>query len=263
MNCCNVRINQFKALIVGMRPQRLEAGGGGPCSRFIAEVDRWRLARRGVLLLRCCLSIERLTLLRAEAQRVFTERRGQDTAHEALSEEERRGKTRQMSMLQLEALTIAGAPAIAAVTTPRMHALADAYLGHEAVVEPRSYVRRMVPGAGIQSLPFHQDEAVLLRPLINVWVPLDPCGVDAPGLELVRTACRTLREPVGDPEDAIAAERVRLDEFAVQDAFGGKAFWHPPLKPGDALIFAGTTIHRSYVTPAMTQARLSVEVRFT
>jgi hypothetical protein len=34
------------------------------------------------------------------------------------------------------------------------------------------------------------------------------------------------------------------------------------MAPGDVLILLGTTIHRTRVTPEMTQRRLSLELRF-
>jgi hypothetical protein len=66
---------------------------------------------------------------------------------------------------------------------------------------------------------------------------------------------------VSAPAALIPVERVRLDESLVLKRFGREALWHPSLLPGDALIFPGTTIHRSYVTAEMTERRLSVELR--
>jgi hypothetical protein len=77
----------------------------------------------------------------------------------------------------------------------------------------------------------------------------------------VVTASRRLLNVSGDPSDTIPVERIRLDEDAVLAAYGSQSLWHPALGPGDALVFSGTTIHRTYVTPNMTEPRMSIEFR--
>jgi len=57
---------------------------------------------------------------------------------------------------------------------------------------------------------------LLQQPLLNLWVPLDPCGTTAPGLEVVVTNHRRLLEVSGEPADTIPVERVGLDEQAVR-----------------------------------------------
>ena len=79
---------------------------------------------------------------------------------------------------------------------------------------------------------------------------------------MVATGERRLLGVSGDLADAIPVERARLDEDAVLKAYGTRSLWHPALEPGDVRVFAGTTIHRSFVTPAMTEPRMSVELRF-
>ena len=181
---------------------------------------------------------------------------------DALPAVERRARVRQLSTIRLDDLLVDGSPAAPGLASPRILALARAHLGREPGLEPNSYVRRLVPGPGIQALPFHQDQTILGAPLLNVWVPLNPCGTDAPGLEMVVTRKRRLLDVSGDSADAIPVERARLDEGAVLAAYGARSLWHPALQPGDALVFAGATIHRSFVAPAMTEPRMSVELRF-
>ena len=218
--------------------------------------DRRRLLKEGVIFLRHCLPSNWVIGLHQAAAQIFNQRLAPDRS---LPTAESRGEARRLSYVALSDLI--GAPPNLSLVNRRILALAHAYLGHEPTVEPNSYVRCMVPGPNVQALPFHQDQAVLHRPLLNIWVPLGPCGVTAPGLEVIRIHCPDLLESGGDAAALIPVERVRLDESLVLKRFGREALWHPALLPGDALVFPGTTIHRSYVTAKMTERRLSVELR--
>ena len=218
--------------------------------------DRRRLLKQGVILLRCCLPSNWVIGLRQAAAPIFNQRLAPDRS---LPTAENRAEARRLSYIAVSDLI--GAPPNLSLINRRIMALAHAYLGHEPTVESNSYVRCMAPGPNVQELPFHQDQAVLHRPLLNIWIPLDPCGVTAPGLEVIRIHCPGLLESGGDAAALIPVERVRLDKSLVLKRFGREAVWHPTLLPGDALIFPGTTIHRSYVTAEMTERRLSVELR--
>lgn len=219
-------------------------------------LDRRRLLKDGVILLRRCLPSNWVIGLHRTAAQMFNQRLA---PVRSLPTAENRAEARRLSYVAVSDLI--GTPLNLSLVNRRIVALAHAYLGHEPKIELNSYVRCMVPGPDIQQLPFHQDQSVLHRPLLNIWVPLDPCGVAAPGLEVIRVYCPDLLEPGGDAAALIPVERVRLDESLVLKRFGRKAFWHPALLPGDALIFPGTTIHRSYVTSEMTKRRMSVELR--
>ena len=218
--------------------------------------DRARLLKEGVVLLRRCLPSNLVIRLHQAAEQVFSQRLAPDRS---LPAAEYRAEARKLSFVVVNDLI--GAPPNLSLVNRRILALARAYLGHEPTVEPNSFVRCMAPGPNVQALPFHQDQAVLRRPLLNIWAPLDPCGVTAPGLEVVRIYCPDLLDSGGDAAALIPVERVRLDKSVVLKRFGREALWHPSLLPGDALIFPGTTIHRSYVTAEMTERRLSVELR--
>ncbi len=89
-----------------------------------------------------------------------------------------------------------------------------------------------------------------LLPMATCWTALTPCGVDAPGLELVTQRLDALI-PATDLTDRHLHER-----------FGPEAFWRPALQAGDALLFGGDTLHRTHVAPTMTQTRTSIEWRF-
>jgi hypothetical protein len=86
--------------------------------------------------------------------------------------------------------------------------------------------------------------------MLTCWIALTPCGVDAPGLELMAGDLQALLPP---------AELVDAD---VRARHGSAGFWRPSLEPGDALLFGGGVLHRTHVTPAMRHDRTSVELRF-
>lgn len=89
-----------------------------------------------------------------------------------------------------------------------------------------------------------------LLDMLTCWIALDPCGTDAPGLELLRSGRLALIEPPQLEPDAIARR------------FGAAAMWRPVMQAGDALVFAGHVLHRTHTHASMTRERCSVELRF-
>lgn len=92
------------------------------------------------------------------------------------------------------------------------------------------------------------DDALL--DLTTVWIPLVDCGIDAPSLEWIAVPTPVLLQP---PE---------LSDALLADRFGLAARQHAQLAAGDALVFGGALLHRTFVTPAMHQRRVSIELRF-
>jgi Phytanoyl-CoA dioxygenase (PhyH) len=86
--------------------------------------------------------------------------------------------------------------------------------------------------------------------MTTCWIALVACGVEAPGLEFVSERRERLLLPSELPDDQL------------RRVFPPPTFWHPTLDPGDALLFSGDLLHRTYVTPAMTRDRTSIELRF-
>jgi len=135
------------------------------------------------------------------------------------------------------------------------------YLQHDAVLHPHSHVRWISPERGDLHLPFHQDQTIAGTPLLNVWIPLVACGTDAPGLQVVRGSWRELLAVAPLEHAEFAADKARIDEALVAREFDAHAFWNPEFEPGDAMIFAGATAHRTYLRPGMSRDRMSLELR--
>ncbi len=89
-----------------------------------------------------------------------------------------------------------------------------------------------------------------LLDLRTLWIALTPCGHDAPSLQWVQAATPTLLQPADLTPEAVAAR------------FGEAAFVHAELASGDALLFDGTLLHRTYTPPQATRPRTSLELRF-
>ncbi len=122
-------------------------------------------------------------------------------------------------------------------------------------VASQCWVRRATPPHA-----WHQDGALhhdfLARPggtplpMWTCWIALTDCGLDAPGLEWVAPSPRRLLAPA------------ELSDEAVRRRFAAADFHRPALTAGDALLFDGSLLHRTHVTPSMRQQRTSVELRF-
>ncbi len=218
-----------------------------------------KLRRCGVLKIGNLLDPGLISAVGTAARDLYDDRDARVAAGECLAPPQR--QSHQRRTLALHGITVGGRPATELLDCPAIRALGESHLGGPPRLDPNSYVRALVPGPHIQALPFHQDQFILQTPLLNVWIPLGECGVDAPGLEVVVTDKRGLLAVAGPPDHHVPVERARIDERLVVEAFGPGALWRPSLRPGDALVFAGTTVHRSHVTPAMTKPRLSVEMR--
>jgi hypothetical protein len=105
-------------------------------------------------------------------------------------------------------------------------------------------------GFDFRSSTEEEPGAQAVLPMVTCWVSLDRCGIEAPGLELVICRINDLLTP-----KELTDERLRM-------RFAPEEFWRPVLEPGDALLFRGDLLHRTYVTPPMIKDRTSIELRF-
>lgn len=100
------------------------------------------------------------------------------------------------------------------------------------------------PGHALGNAP-----ADALLPMRTLWIALTPCGTDAPSLAWADAPTPALLWPD------------ELTEAAVARRFG-PALRQAELAAGDALLFDGTLLHRTHLTPAMDRPRMSLELRF-
>jgi len=120
----------------------------------------------------------------------------------------------------------------------------------------RSYALRRSVLRGKQHLvQFHQDAGFIgTEPWYNFWTPLQDCGGDAPGLEVVMGSGVPVVDfgKVNDP--------VRMETY-VGRTYASQAWWAPELKAGDALVFTSMMFHRTQTGPNHTGMRYSLEIR--
>jgi hypothetical protein len=89
-----------------------------------------------------------------------------------------------------------------------------------------------------------------LLPMLTCWLPLVPCGDDAPGLEFVAV-----------PMDDLLPPEALLDQ-SIRSTHAAEKFWKPSMQLGDIVLIQSGTLHRTHVTPAMRSDRTSIELRF-
>lgn len=141
----------------------------------------------------------------------------------------------------------------------------ERYFGGDTFHDPITLrFRSHRPSKTISYVPLHQDVAftALDRSWINFWVPLMPCGRDAPGLQVY-----PLRRPALFPhEEGSAPGGYPMGYIAEQTLTRYPAplrAVEPVFEPGDLLIFDGFCPHRTVEHPGMSQTRLSFEFRYS
>lgn len=122
-----------------------------------------------------------------------------------------------------------------------------------------AFARVLDPAPLPSDSPYHQDcFAVGADPIVNTWVTLDDAGDTAPGLEIVDHRVTDIYLPTEQPSSNHAG--AELDAASVERLYGDY-MWQPVCEAGDALVFDGRTIHRTWKTERMTQSRRSLEFR--
>ena len=163
--------------------------------------------------------------------------------------------------IALTDLTVPQADLRQVLVTEFVRDVGERFMGKPVSVHDWSYARCARAKHNVLQLPFHQDMRLLGVPLVNVWIPLSACGVEIPGLEVVARPLSDLEDTIHEGENFYAGIGVEIAADHVLEKFGLKSLWHPAFVPGDALIFQGTTIHRTHVTPAMQRERVSIDMR--
>jgi hypothetical protein len=138
-------------------------------------------------------------------------------------------------------------------------ALIEAYFGERPALSANKCTLRRVPTD--TNTNWHQDGAFLGREVrsLNLWLALSPCGVDAPGLDIVPQRFDEIL-PTGT-EGALFDWSV--SPAVVEGASGGPdAVVSPEFGRGDALLFDHMFLHRTGVRPGMTQQRWAIESWF-
>jgi len=144
--------------------------------------------------------------------------------------------------------------------TPGLIAALHRILGHAPTLSRSdTYVRVVSPHVPESRVPFHQDVAAFADTGVNVWTPLVDCGVDAPTLEVMARRTTKVFPTIGTND---AYNQTEIPPEVVYADFAPEWRFYPILEVGDALLFLGSTVHRSHIAPGMTRERISLEMRF-
>lgn len=138
-------------------------------------------------------------------------------------------------------------------------------------ISPSAHTRRVSPDSASHSKAWQKPalchiDAQYHHPQhfsLNFWVPLDDCGIDAPGLQIVRDNVYGTQRFVGyDPvADTFDTEKLEVINERVFDQFDRECLFAPELKVGDVFIIHNWTIHESNCNDRMTNVRQSCELR--
>ena len=106
---------------------------------------------------------------------------------------------------------------------------------------------------------WHQDGRFLGERIkaLNAWVALSPCGIDAPGLDIV---ARRVPNILQCGTDGAIADWT-IGSAQVLEA-AGSSIATPRFEPGDALLFDQFLVHRTAGRPEQTLKRWALESWF-
>jgi hypothetical protein len=137
--------------------------------------------------------------------------------------------------------------------------LVEAYLGERPALSANKCTLRRVPVD--TDTNWHQDGAFLGRNVrtLNLWLALSPCGIDAPGLELLP---RRLDEILPTGTSGALFDWSVSPRLVEEVAGGPEGIVRPTFEPGDALLFDHLFLHRTGVAPGMTSERWAIETWF-
>jgi hypothetical protein len=123
-------------------------------------------------------------------------------------------------------------------------------------------------------IPMHTDGSYYNDMLfgLTAWIPLDACGRDAPGLQLVAADHHEVRRYVEfDPSQPAPAEpyynfhKYRADAFdleSIERHFGAERVVRPVCERGDLILFSNWCLHGTYQHTDMCRTRSAIHVRF-
>jgi hypothetical protein len=139
-------------------------------------------------------------------------------------------------------------------------------LGFTTLDGSTTHSRAIVPGSALGqaalSVELHQDSQLFGQPLINLWVPFDACGEDAPSLELVPDFAREILRSNAGETDTVSLSSSAISRGVAAELVAAVGSVTVSMRPGDALLFLGTVPHRTHFVTTMQQPRRSAELRF-
>lgn len=136
--------------------------------------------------------------------------------------------------------------------------LVTAYLGERPALSANKCTLRRVPLTA--QAGWHQDGAFLGQDVrtLNLWLALGPCGIDAPGLDIVP---RRFDHVVETGTEGATFDWSVARDVVAREA-GATSVLRPEFAAGDALLFDHLLLHSTAVTESMTRERHAMETWF-
>jgi hypothetical protein len=133
------------------------------------------------------------------------------------------------------------------------------FMQEQPALSVRKSTLRRVPIT--TSTDWHQDGAFLGRKsrAVNVWLALSPCGIDAPGLDVVARRLPYIMQTGSHGSWFDWSVGTGLVDMLAE---GGAAVMSPEFAPGDALLFDHMMLHRTGIRPEMKSDRWAIESWF-
>ncbi|MFY7962428.1 MAG: hypothetical protein ACOVVK_20290, partial [Elsteraceae bacterium] len=231
------------------------------------------MRRRGCLLVRGLIGLSDVLKMRAIAAQTYEiyDRAYQETeaggapfedlyvAPDAYGESRKLMKGfRDFGSLILSSCPLAAASLVPILSGSRMRPCVEAYFDAPIGLSANASSLRFSERGSTIPRVFHQDGNFLGgedAETINCWIALDPCGVDAPSMEVFPQRVDRLL-PAGGPNAMVSWE---IAEMTVYGTLGAENAWVPEFLPGDAFLFNHTHVHRTHATPSMTKDRFALE----
>jgi hypothetical protein len=146
---------------------------------------------------------------------------------------------------------------IAAYKAAPIGAIITEYLGERpALSVKKTTLRRATARTGSEW--WHQDGSFLGRVgSLNIWLSLSHCGENSPSLDIVGRRIDDILETGTEGADLGWSIGQPVVDRAAQGAIT-----RPIFRPGDALLFDELLVHRTGISPLMTETRSAVEAWF-
>jgi hypothetical protein len=135
--------------------------------------------------------------------------------------------------------------------------LITAYLGERPTLSAeKCMLRKTDPGQFMSN--WHQDGAFLGDGIrtVDAWFALSPCGIDAPGMDVLPFRIDRLLT-TGEGDNAAFDWTVSAETLISE--FPDAQVWRPVFEPGDAIFLDHLSLHRTGAYPGMTKLRYALE----
>lgn len=133
-------------------------------------------------------------------------------------------------------------------------------------------LRRQGVARNLPPVPYHQDQGFYpefmgiadghAHRVVNAWIPFVACGENAPGLEVYPEKLDGLMHALGRGAGTTGLyDYIEIGDETLYAHIDREKLWTPVYAPGDMMLMTNHTLHRTHMTSAMKDERISLEIR--